>query len=96
MLLGNDLEGLPTLKAGNRGFLDGLFRVHGRGGSIGITGGDLAGAESSNTLGDGIDHADDFIFCHGSGRGLGLHNLKSALKIFVIAKSICVVMVRLS
>jgi len=37
VLLGNDLEGLPALKAGHRGFLDGLF-------------GSMAGAAASASL----------------------------------------------
>jgi len=81
VLLGNDLEGLAALEAGHRGFLDGLFRVHGRGGSIGIIDRNLTGADSSNTLGDGLDHANDFVFRHGPGAGLRLHDFKGALNI---------------
>jgi len=43
----------------------------------------LTGADSSNAIGDGLDHADDFIFRHRPGASLGLHDFKGALNILV-------------
>lgn len=83
MLLGDDLEGLPALKACNRSFFDGLLRVHGRSGAFGFVGGHLARAHGGNSVCHGPDHADDLVFCHWPRTGLGFHDLKGALKIVV-------------
>lgn len=83
MLLGDDLEGLSALEAGNRSFFDGLLRVHSRGGAFSLTGDQLARAHGGDAVCHGPDHADDLVFCHWPRTGLGFHDLKGALKVVV-------------